>query len=549
MIRRKLCPTVWSAFRLCCLATAGFLGGLPFAVAVPPNVTALFPSGGQIGKSIEVAAQGAVGDKPQVWLSRDGLKVEFAESGNKFKVTVAENATPGLCWMRLFNAEGASPLRPFVIGTLPEFTEIEPNNGATEAQKIDSSQFVVNGVLDKNGDVDTFAVALKSGQTLVASLMAKQKLGSPMDGVLQLLSPRGFVLEHNDDDRGFDPQIVFTAPADGSYSVRVFAFPEQPNSSVVYHGGANYIYRLTLTTGPFVDHALPMSVTRAQSSKVRLHGWNLPPELAELTIDATESDTIELHHPLLANTLTLPVESTPSAVEIAPQAASTDLQEVVVPSSLTGVIGRPGETDLFRLKLQAKQAVIIRTDSRTSGSPLDPVLRILKADGSQLQELDDGSKGDFDPDANFTAPADGEYRIAVTDRFGLGGPRFFYRLVPVLAQPDFELRLASDAFVLSSDKPLEIPVTIERQRGFAQELDFVVTGLPDKVTADPVVSAKEGDTAKAIKLILKAEAGVAFSGPIQIRGRSKSEPAIGKDASAPLASFGTTTGNLWLTVK
>lgn len=522
-------------------------------IAAPPNVTALFPAGCQVGQSVEVTAQGSLGEKPQAWISREGVKLEFAESGNKFKIIVAENAAPGLCWIRVFNAEGASPLRPFVIGTLAEVAEKEPNNSAKDAQKLESSQVVVNGVLDKGGDVDTFAVSLKAGQSLVASLMAKETLGSPMDGVLQVLGPRGFVMEHNDDDHGLDPQIVFTAPSDGEYGVRVFAFPETANSSIAFAGGANFIYRLTLTTGAFVDHAEPMSVGRVASTgetpavqRLRLHGWNLPPELAEVPADAGANDLFVVRHALLGNTLALPVEPHPSVVELTER--PLEPQEFALPSSMTGVIGKPGEVDVFRLKLAAKQAIVIRTDARSAGSPLDPVLRILKSDGSQLQEVDDGSKGDFDPDANFTAPAEGEYRVAITDRFGLGGPRFFYRLTALASQPDFELRVAADSFVLTPDKPLEIPVTVDRQRGFAQDIEVIATELPEKVTAEPVVSAKSGDSAKSVKLVLKTEAGVTFTGPVHIRGRVKTEPPIEKPASATLTAFNTTTRELWLTV-
>ena len=63
-----------------------------------------------------------------------------------------------------------------------------------------------------------------------------------------------------------------------------------------------------------------------------------------------------------------------------------------------------------------------------------------------------------------------------------------------------------------------------------------------------LVSEKTGDKSKSVKLVLKTEAGVAYSGPIRIRGRVKSEPPIEKAALATLASFGATTGNLWLTV-
>ncbi len=517
-------------------------------VAAPPNITALVPSGCQVGQSVEVVAQGSIGEKPQVWVSREGLKLEFPEPGNKFKVTVAENAAPGACWIRIFNAEGVSVPRPFVIGTLPEIAEKEPNNAVKEAQKLASSQVVVNGVLEKSGDVDTFALSLKAGQTLVASLTAKQTLGSTMDGVLQVLGPRGFVLEHNDDDHAFDPQIVFRAPADGDYGVRVFAFPEQADSSIQFAGGANYIYRLTLTTGPFVDHALPMSVLRGPSTTLRLHGWNLPPELAEFPAGVAEESSFVIRHARLGNTLTLPVEPQPSMVEIEPAEPSAEPQELALPSSMTGVIGKAGDVDVFRVKLVANQAIVIRADARTANSPLDPLLRILKADGSLIQEVDDGSKGDFDPDANFTAPADGEYRVAITDRFGAGGPRFFYRLTALPSQPSFELRVAADAFVLNSDKPLEIPVTVDRQRGFADEIDVVAVGLPDKVTAELVVSEKTGDKSKEVKLLLKAESGVSFSGPIGIRGRAKSEQPLEKTAFTTLAAFNTSISELWLTV-
>ena len=251
---------------------------------------------------------------------------------------------------------------------------------------------------------------------------------------------------------------------------------------------------------------------------------------------------------MLGNTLTLPVEEEPSVAEIGSTDAAAPPQEIALPSSITGVIGKPNEVDVFRIKLTAKQPIVLRTDARTVGSPLDPVLRILKADGSQLQEVDDGSKGDFDPDANFTAPADGEYRVAITDRFGLGGPRFFYRITTGPSRPEFELRVAGDVFTLTTDKPLEIPITVERLRGFAQEIEISAVGLPEKVIADAVVSAKDGDTAKAVKLTLKAEAGVTFSGAIRIRGRVKVEPPTEKLATATLAAFKANVSDLWLTV-
>ena len=97
---------------------------------------------------------------------------------------------PGVYWLRAYNAEGASGLRPYIVGTLPEVMEKEPNDEPRKAQKIEGSTVVVNGKLEKNGDVDCFAVELKKGQTLVASLEAHDTLRSPMDGMLQVLVGR-----------------------------------------------------------------------------------------------------------------------------------------------------------------------------------------------------------------------------------------------------------------------------------------------------------------------------------------------------------------------
>ena len=110
--------------------------------------------------------------------------------------------------------------------------------------------------------MDGFAVALTRGQTLVASLEAERHLGSPMDAVLQVVSPDGFVLAQNDDDIGRDPRIVFEAPSAGTYIVRLFAFPAKPDSSIRFAGGSDYVYRLTLTTGGFIDYAFPLAVGR-----------------------------------------------------------------------------------------------------------------------------------------------------------------------------------------------------------------------------------------------------------------------------------------------
>src|SRR5206468_5446479 len=134
------------------------------------------------------------------------------------EVSIPADLAADRVWVRLYNAEGASTPAPFLIGNLKEINEQEPNDRPANAQVIADPNVTVNGVLT-NGDVDGFAVPLKAGQTLVAAVDAYARLGSPMDAVLQVTTPKGVVLAENHDDVQLDPRLAFTAAKPGTYIV------------------------------------------------------------------------------------------------------------------------------------------------------------------------------------------------------------------------------------------------------------------------------------------------------------------------------------------
>src|SRR5690606_16039492 len=139
------------------------------------------------------------------------------------------------------------------------------------------------------------------GQVLVVALEGARRLGSPMDGVLQIVSSDGFVLQQQDDSPGLDPLLVFEAPEDGRYVVRAFAFPATATASISFAGGEDYIYRLTLTTEGALDFTLPLAIGREQLGLVEGFGWNLPFESRRLRVDRTgRPDRARAWHPLLA---------------------------------------------------------------------------------------------------------------------------------------------------------------------------------------------------------------------------------------------------------
>ena len=528
------------------------VGMFSMVEAAAPNVTSLFPAGARRGTSVSVTIQGTIGDGAVcVWSSRPGVKVTLPEKPGPITVDVAADAEPGVCWLRFYNDEGASGLRPFVIGDSPEMLEVEPNDEWKKSQTLAELPVVVNGQHLKGGDADSFAVALHRGQTVVASLMASRMIGSTQDATLQVLDPNGFVLDQNEDDQGFDPQLAFTAPVDGTYYVRTWALPMAPDSSIRLFGSPASVYRLTVTTGPFVDRVIPLAVQAGLSSRLALRGWNVGEVAVEVEPPLSalgRQFTLPLpgwSHRLPASVFVVPH---PSIIEQEPNDLA-QAQSVELPVSITGHVALPRDVDAFRFAGKKGQRLRFEVVARDIGSPLDPVLRITDAKGTVLKEADDEGRESADPDFEFALPADGEYRVAVTDRFAHHGERYVYLLNVTEASPDFALSVASDSFVLPPDKELEVPVTVSRLSGFAGEIELSVDGLPGGVTVQPAKSEPKGDSAKTVKLMLKTGGEAAFSGPIRITGRSVGgERSVEHRAVMPLKPFGSETSQLWLSV-
>jgi hypothetical protein len=527
---------------------AGLLGPARSS-AKPPTLTALFPPGAARGQTVAVEASGTFDRWPvKAWVEGRGIEFRAEKVKGKLTAVVAADAAPGLRWVRLHDEEGATTLRPFVIGVLPEVIEVEPNDEPRAAQRLAGSMATVNGRLARAGDVDGFAVVLARGQTLVAGLEAAEPLGSPMDAVLQVASPEGFVLAQNDDDIGRDPRIIFEAPSAGTYIVRLFAFPSKPDSTIRFAGGGDYVYRLTLTTGGFIDYAFPLAVGPGGPATVEAVGWNIPAAARALAIPGGEPrEVLEVSHASLADTAHVRRVPFPSAVEAEPNDPSRP-QAIGSPVALSGRIDPPGDQDVFRLAVPKGAKRVIRVESRALGRPLDPTLRVLDQAGMVLAELDDTGQDERDLERTLTAPADGEYRLVVRDLNGRGGRRFAYLLTVMEPRQDFSLSLESDRFDLTPGKPTKVTVAIQRKDGLAEPIEVAADHLPAGVTAKRVTSKPGDASARSVVVELSAEARSA-PGPFRIVGTTMRDPRTFHTATAPIAGFDVRTDQPWLTIR
>ncbi|PYM15436.1 MAG: hypothetical protein DME18_04310 [Verrucomicrobia bacterium] len=443
--------------------------------------------------------------------------------------------------IRVFNEQGTSGPRFLIVTREPQSSEQEPNDDFTKPQAMDHLPVSLNGRLDKSGDVDSFAVTLKAGQTLVASLEA-YTLASPMDAVLRLVDSRGVQVALNDDDgRTPDPLLVWTAQSAGTYVVQVFGFAYPAVSDVKFTGGNACVYRLHLSRGPCLHYTLPLGVQRGAPTTLRLFGWNMgsgPGREFEFDGSGLRSDakraTLEI--PASENALTVPVGDGPELIEKGPNNSTNEATHLDVPCAVTGSIEKPGDEDRFTFAAKKDEKLLLELQSASLGFPLDARLKVEDANGKELAKKDDGVNAD--PALEWTAPEDGRFFAAVGNVLHRGGPDHFYRLSIRRAAPGLKARVANSAFTIEPGKTNEVKVTVIRLHGFQSKLLVSVKGLPEGLAAEAVeVPEKGGDV--TLKIVASGDAKP-FSGVIQIAVR---ETESGTEHPAVSELISSTTDN------
>lgn len=496
MHRHRSCQTLQRVFAIVCT----FLGvGSTTSLrgAERPELTRLFPPGGQAGTTVSVEASGKFPVWPlQAWSDTDSIQWSFEETSGKLKATIAADAKPGLHWLRLYHPNGATAVRPFLVGNIPEQIELEPNDRVTEASAIAALPCSIHGVFAKRGDVDHYAVTLEQGQQIVAGIDSEYLLSSPVDASIQLLDAKGFVLAENLDHFGLDPRLEFTAARAGKYLVRVFGFPAAPDSTISYGGGADWLYRLTVSKGD-----------DASQSRLRSAHWDV--ECKSLLLEPNQAATRE------------------------------DALSFELPAAIHGVIAIPGQKRFVRFPAVAGQNYRVQLQARQLGSALDASVVVSDAQSKQLSQQDDAGNN-RDPDLKWKAVADGDVFVEVKDFHLAGGADFGYSMLVTAPMPDYKLELSTDSFQAVMGKETEIQVKIARELDFAGEIAISLEGVPEGVDCPTLKSIHGSDTAKSVTLKMKST--VPYQGPIRIVGKLPVEGTQTKVAET------TDDKPLWLSV-
>jgi len=497
--------------------------GLLPALAVggePPSVSYIFPAGGQRGTTVDVRVGGhflyeecpfeirgpGVQGSPTlkrtktIWFEGpviplpDSQRKEDYPKDQAGQIVIAADAPLGMRYWNVWTSQGVTPAMRFIVGDLPEVIEEEIDGEPLPT--LVQLPVTINGRIFPREDVDIWSFAATAGETYTCEVNAT-RLGSPLEARLEVLDPNGRRVAEAIDGAGADARLHFTAATSGTYQVRIH--------DINFGGLQDYVYRLTITAGPIVEQLYPLGGQRGMVAGFTLSGQNLSAEPVEIALPS-EGET-SLHQIEVSgnrsNPFLIELSDLPEQLEIEPNDDSAQALTVSIPAMLNGRIDRPGDVDLWAFDGRKDELLEFEVRASRLGSPLDSVLVLLDSTGRQLARSDDLSGGETDSRLEYKLPADGTYRIQISERVSSrGGPRFAYRLRIEAARPGFRLRLPANAVNLERGQETRLKMTAERLGGFKGPIELQVEGLPPKVT---VTGNTIPENKLETQLVLKAE--------------------------------------------
>lgn len=533
-------------FFVCALATC------QLAVAQEPSVSYIFPAGGQRGKTVDfhvgghflhegcpftmlgpgLEASPRIERTETVWFEGPLIGQPASQAGENYpkdyagKVTIAPDAPFGVRYWQVSTSQGAVPAMKFVVGELPEIVEQEIDGDPLPVAV--QLPVTINGRVFPREDIDLWSFEAQVGETIWAEVTAA-RIGSPLDSMLQVLDPQGHVIAENSDAFGTDSFVRFTAPAAGTYQVRIH--------DANYDGLQHFVYRLTISRAPRVDATYPLGGRCGTTTKFELTGNGLPAEPVEIALpaDAPQDYVHRLSTPAgLTEPFLLDTDDLPETLENEPNNEPSQAPSVAWPAVCNGRIAAPGDIDHWAFALTKGEAVEFDLRAARLGSPLDTVLVVLDEMGKEVARHDDLADGQTDSRLSFAPPADGTYRVRVEERFATrGGPRFAYRLRVTKPVSDFRLTLAADHLTLLRGAEVKLKIDVERLGGFNEAVLLAVEGLPQGVTVPAEIKLAPG--APSVEIPLKADAAAPIrTSRLTVRGSARlGEQMLTRTAARP----------------
>ena len=442
------------------------------AAAAPrpePKITSVFPMGGQPAAEFELTVRGAnlVGARAVVFAPGAGSGRVLEATDGQVRIAVRA-ANVGLHQFRIVAESGVTNEGAIRIDAAPLMREGETPGGVP---------FVIDGRLEQRGEVDSYWIEAKAGETVAL----EARSGFPgFDPALSIWAPgrswfnaeRLARIAFNDEPLHFpgldhDARLVHRFEVAGKYCIRVGAFSGQ--------GGADYVYRLRAAKdeGPapklhpiqqpeWTERQFTRTMTPDWSERIAKRGIAKPPG---------------------------PVETYRAVPE-----GSTEIPTMGASGMIEGRLGRGGEAHVIRMKLDEPRDLVIEIETPEATMPrFNPVVRVMQSDGHEVATSVYTKRNNnglymmkmIQAKTVVTLRSVGEYTIQIRDITNdCWSPDFAYRvLVRARIAHIGTVGLVEDHVNLEPGQSKPLTVTVDREEGFKGFAAIGVEGLPPGVTA------------------------------------------------------------------
>ena len=272
---------MWSGQLSCRIGKLSFLAIYVFGVCQGndkgvrlPNLEAILPMGGQVGREVEVALLGdMLSNAESVEFDCDDLTFQLAKADAgqiEGTIRIAENAPLGPHILRAKTKDGYTNALWFTVGQFEPIVEHEPNGFADKAQRVFPPCEVYGRMVKAERDFYSFQA--KKGERWLIEVRAVQ-YGSMYESLLYLRDEKGKKLAFNDDRSDFDvnAMIDYTFQRSGTYFVEADLFRGPRAWLVTKNGG----YVLRISKLPRVTHVSPLGGRAGTKVTVHLGGISL----------------------------------------------------------------------------------------------------------------------------------------------------------------------------------------------------------------------------------------------------------------------------------
>ena len=499
---RRVQLILWVSFVAC---SATFSGPPPRTVE--PELISVFPLGGQSGTAFEVEVRGrALEGAYGVSFECDDLSASVREaervqldslkekSGGYGTATTdldsravlevdASEAALGLHGFRLVTPRGVSSTLALQVVAEPTVFESDSGNDGPGGAQALSAPVVVNGKIEKNGDLDFYSFQVSEGQELLfrvfsefhlfvdysteAEIALYEPSGSwfdsqrvtplVVDGPILSFEPYHRFRRRKVSRAGqfkFFPRLSHRFDKKGQYFVSVTSFLGEgspgsgyqlrivPAASSIGSGGPEPLFGQAA-------HPDPADWLERNTGRMRQAG-SFAREISPDRLQELWARTVPLpESPTTGASLDSPAESSwnPSDAsmilrsqrEEEPNDSPGHGQAFRIPTLIEGTIGRPGDLDYYRFTANAGERLAFEIETSQAKPPqFNPWLKLLDSEGREICENIFKEYGGNGIDVSktiqrktiYTFERDGSYSLQIRDLTSRhGGSDFVYRVL------------------------------------------------------------------------------------------------------------------------